>query len=444
MVASSALADLPLPPGRRGLPLVGETVEWVRDPLRFAQERYARYGPVWRTHLLGQPCVVMLGAEANRFILSTHLHLFSSRQGWGRPITTLIGRGLSLIDGEEHRRHRCMIQPALHGALLQRYFATMQTLTHAHLRLWQQQAELRLFDAFKGLSFAIAARLMLGLEQPAAIAQVERDFYQFTAGLFALPAWRIPGTPYARAWRAGQRLRRALRRIIAARRQAAPQPDILSWLLTVEDEHGQRFSEAELLDELLVLLWAGHDTVTSMLTWAVLELARHPLIAARLQAELDAVLGRAPLQAPQLKRLPLLDAVLRETERLHPPAPGGFRGVVESFSYDGYRIPAGWTVMYSSVFTHHQPEIWSAPQCFDPDRFLPPRNEGRPFALVGFSAGPRVCVGLAFAQMQMRIVLAELLRTCRVELLPAQDLRPIPVPTAMPRDGLRVRIRPQL
>jgi retinoid hydroxylase len=98
-------------------------------------------------------------------------------------------------------------------------------------------------------------------------------------------------------------------------------------------------------------------------------------------------------------------------------------------------------VMYSSVFTHHMPELWHDPERFDPDRFAPPREEGkRPFALVGFGGGPRACVGLAFAQMQMRIVMAHLLRTLRFELLPDQDFRPVAVPTPMPRDGLRVRV----
>ena len=132
-------SSLPLPPGARGLPLIGETIPWVRDPLAFAQERAARYGPVWRTHLLGRPCAVLLGPAANRFMLGTHMHLFSSRLGWGKPITTLIGGGLSLIDGDEHRRHRRMIQPALHGPMLQHYFATMQELTAEHAARWARQ-----------------------------------------------------------------------------------------------------------------------------------------------------------------------------------------------------------------------------------------------------------------------------------------------------------------
>ena len=429
-----------LPPGKSGLPWIGETIAWARDPLAFARDRYERHGLVWRTHLMGRPCVTLLGPEANRFMLSTHTHLFSSRAGWGKPITSLIGDGLSLIDGPEHRRHRRMIQPAMHGAILARYFDTMHDLVVRHAATWAQQGSVKLFDGFKHLSFDIAAALMLRAGAEAETRQLYEHFHLFTRGLFAPPAWKAPGTPYGRAWQAGQTLRRQLRAIIVARRDE-PGDDILGMLLRARDEQGAGFTDGELVDELLVLLWAGHDTVTSLLTWIMYELLRAPEIESQARAEQEG-LAHEPLALEQIGRMPYLDRVVREAERMHPPAPGGFRGVVEPFEYGGYQIPAGWTVMYSIVFTHHMPELWHNPRTFDPDRFAPPRGEGKkPFHLIGFGGGPRVCVGLAFAQMQMRVILAHLLRTYDFELVAGQDYRPVAVPTKMPRDGLRVSIR---
>lgn len=441
-MAVSLSKHLPLPPGSNGLPLIGETIDWVRDPLRFAQERAARYGVVWRTHLMGRPCAVLLGPEANRFILGTHMHLFSSRLGWGKPITSLIGDGLSLIDGAQHRRHRRMIQPALHGAMLQRYFSVMLELTRSHAAEWVRRGTLKLFDGFKRLSFDIAARLMLGARNDREAQHFYEQFHIFTGGLFAPPARKIPGTPYAKAWYAGRRLRDMLHEIIRERRHSAlERDDMLSLLITARDEDGHSFTDAELVDELLVLLWAGHDTVTSLLTWTMRELLKQPAIMAQAVAEQRAVVGDESLALPYLKQMPLLDRILREAERLHPPAPGGFRGVIEDFEYGGYHIPAGWTVMYSIVYTHHMPELWHEPARFTPDRFAPPREEGKkPFHLIGFGAGPRVCVGLAFAQMQMRIVVSHLLRHYQFELAPDQSFTPIAVPTKMPRDGLIVRV----
>ncbi|MBC8160560.1 MAG: cytochrome P450 [Roseiflexaceae bacterium] len=432
---------LPLPPGSFGLPLVGEMNHWWLDPLRFAQDRHARYGPVFRTHLLGRPCAVLLGPEANRFMLSSHMHLFSSRAGWSPTLISLIGNGLSLIDGAHHRRHRTMIMPALHATAIPRYFTLMQRLVDTHAQRWLQQGQIKLFEGFKHLSFDIATAAILGMaEGPEAHAFAD-SFHVFSRGLFALPAWKSQLTPYGRAWQAGTKLRASLARIIAARR-AAPDDSVLGLLLAASDAEGQGFTDAELVDELLVLLWAGHDTITSLLTWVYYELLRQPDVLARARAEQARVLSGGALEPQHLKQLPQLDRILREAERLHPPAPGGFRGVVEEFAYGGYRIPAGWTVMYSSVFTHMMPELWYEPQRFDPERFAPPREEGnKPFHLIGFGAGPRVCVGLAFAQMQMRVVLSHLLQTLEFELLPNQSFRPIPVPTKMPLDGLKVFVR---
>lgn len=433
-------SSLPLPPGSFGLPLVGEMNKWWLDPLKFAQDRHQSYGPVFRTHLLGRPCVVLLGPEANRFILSSHMHLFSSRDGWSRTITSLIGDGLSLIDGAQHRRHRTMIMPALHATAIPRYFNLMQHLVSAHAERWLHAGHVKLFEGFKHLSFDIATAAILGMSAGPEAHAFAEAFHVFSRGLFALPAWRLPLTPYGRAWSAGANLRATLTQIIRQCR-AAPDDSVLGVLVGAQDAEGQGFSDDELIDELLVLLWAGHDTITSLLTWVFYELLRHPDALAAARAE-QAALGGGALLPGQLKQLPRLDRILREAERLHPPAPGGFRGVVQEFAYGGYRIPAGWTVMYSSVFTHHMPELWAQPERFDPERFAPPRDEGhKPFHLIGFGAGPRICVGLAFAQMQLRVVLSYLLQHVDFELLPNQSFRPFPVPTKMPQDGLKVWVR---
>lgn len=439
-MAVSISPPLPLPPGRRGFPVLGETGDWARDPLKFARDRHERYGLVWRTHLMGRPTAVLLGPEANRFILGSQMHLFSSREGWSTTITSLIGDGLSLLDGATHRRHRAMIMPALHGQALQGYFDEMHAQVAGHAQRWLAAGQLRLFGGFKRLSYDIATRLMLGPQSRPEAERCFELFGTFTRGLFAPPAWRVPWLPYGRAWQAGQQLRPILRRIVAEHR-AAPANTILGALVAARDEQGQGFSDDELIDELLVLLWAGHDTITALLTWLVYELACHPRVAEQALAEQRAVLGQRALELADLRQLPVLDRVVREAERLHPPAPGGFRAVVNEFDYSGYRIPAGWNVMYSSVFTHHMPELWRDPARFDPDRFA--RGEGKqPFCLVGFGGGPRICVGLAFAQMQMRIVMSYLLRHVRFELLPGQRFDPVAVPTPMPRDGLLVRARP--
>jgi cytochrome P450 len=428
------------PPGQNGLPLIGEIREWLADPLVFAQERAARYGPIWRTHLLGRPCVVLLEPEGNRFMLSAGAQHFSWREGWGRSMLRLMGGGLSLTDGEAHDTRRTLLKPAFSHATLRDHLPAIGQLVRAHCAAWARAGEIRFLDRLQTLAFEIAALVVCGPMPPYLAQALHHDFATFTAGLFTPLALPIPGTTYYRAQGAGSRLRRHLRTLVAYRR-ANPLPgacDALSLLLFPGDRQPVPAGDS-IIAELLLLLWAGHDTVASLLTWACYELARHPAVLDSLRAEAAQVLGDALAGPETLRQLPTLDRVLRECERLHPPAPGGFRGVVAPFEYHGYQVPRGWLAMYSSVYTHAMPELWQDPERFDPDRFAPPREEGKTaFSLVGFGGGPRICIGLALAQMEMRVIISELVRHYRWEIVPGQDTTRVWLPTNQPKSGLTV------
>jgi cytochrome P450 len=141
--------------------------------------------------------------------------------------------------------------------------------------------------------------------------------------------------------------------------------------------------------------------------------------------------------------MPYLEQILNEVERLHPPVAGGFRGVVKPFEFKGYQVPAGWLAQYSILQTQRSPEVYTNPEQFDPDRFSPERQEAKqkPFSLIGFGGGPRICLGIAFAKLEMKIVMAYLLRSYEWELLPNQNLEPNVIPTRRPKDGLKVKFR---
>lgn len=430
------------PPGQSGWPVIGEIREWLADPLGFAQERAARHGPVWRTHLLGRPCVVLLGPEGNQFMLAGGARHFSWRQGWGRAMLDLMGGGLSLLDGHEHDERRRLVRPALGHAALREQLPAIRAMVEEQCAGWAAAGDVALFEKLKTLAFDIALLAVCGPVSPAIGQRLHADFDAFTAGLFTPLALNLPGTTYGRAKRAAGRLRRALGELVGQRR-AAPLPegrDALSLML----EPPASPSERDICSELLLLLWAGHDTVASLLTWICYELAGHPELAERARREISLAAGAAAEGSPeQLRQLPLLDRIIKEGERLHPPAPGGFRGVCESFEYGGWTIPKGWLAMYSTVYTHHMPELWREPERFDPDRYAAPREEGRgvPFSLVGFGGGPRICIGLALAQMEMRLVLLELLRGYEWELAAGQSFERVWLPTNQPRDKLLVRLR---
>jgi retinoid hydroxylase len=172
----------------------------------------------------------------------------------------------------------------------------------------------------------------------------------------------------------------------------------------------------------------------------MMTLAQHPEVLNQCRQEQQRLIDQGPLTTAQLKQMPYLDQVLKEVERLFPPVGGGFRGVLKSLAFNGYQVPAGWQALYRIDAAHRDERCFSNPQAFDPDRFSPERAEQKrfDFSLVGFGGGPRICLGLAFAQMEMKIVTALLLRSYHWDLLPNQDLALLAVPTLRPKSGLKV------
>jgi len=431
--------NLPLPPGDFGLPFIGETLSFLRDP-NFTQKRQQQYGSIFKTKILGRPTAIMIGSEANQFILSTHMDCFSWGEGWPPNFKALLGRSLFLQDGEEHQRNRKLLMPAFHGKALASYIATMEAITQRYLQRWQTLETFTWFPELKQMTFEIASCLLMGSEPGTLTNQLSEWFTALTAGLFALP-FRFPGARYNQALKARDRLLEHLETVIQ-KRQQQPTQDALGLLVQSRDEEGNGLSLEELKVQALLLLFAGHETTTSMLTSLGLSLAQHPEILERLRTEQQLICQQtAELTLETLKQMTYLDQVLQEVERLYPPVGGGFRGVIKPFEFKGYQVPVGWMVLYQINETHQDPAVYSNVKQFDPDRFSPERAESKQqdFSLVGFGGGPRICLGIAFEKLEMKIFAAHLLRHYQWELLPQQNLELDPVPTLHPKDGLKVK-----
>ena len=465
----------PLPPGSFGLPWIGETLSFLRDP-NFALKRQQQYGSLFKSRIIGQPTVFFCGPKANAFLLADHAECFSWRGGWPDTFKTLLGESLFLQEGAEHRRNRRLLMPAFHGKALEGYFATMVALSDTYLADWERKRQFVWFAELKKFTFEVASVLLVGMEPSgmgesgglesrnqesgsqefrrqddrAQIEQLSAWFTDLTNGLFSLPI-RWGPTPYSKALRGRDRLLSYIEQEITNRRrllsnsqsaEASDLPtDVLTLLLQTEDEGGNRLSEAEIKVQTLLMLFAGHETTTSMLTSLVMALAQHPEVLAKARAEQQAVMaGSAELTLAQIQQMPYLDQVLKETERQYPPVGGGFRKVVKSFDFNGYHVPAGWLALYRIDAAHRDEECYSNPAEFDPDRFSPERAEQKKFdySLVGFGGGPRICLGMAFAKLEMKILAAQLLRRYCWQLEAGQDLTLNPVPTLRPADGLKV------
>lgn len=433
-------STLRLPPGSYGLPFVGETIPWRRDPLRFLRHHYERYGRIFKSSIYGHPEVTMLGPEANEFILSSHRNYFD----WGGGYEIFLNRdlfpdNLFLQDGDIHDRHRQIILPAFHGKVLRGYFDLMYDLAQSYAGRWAERGHITAYSELRELTFEIAARLLLGADNSEQVDRLSAWFDTLARGTQGFPQWDLPWTKYGRARRACEALRTYFRALLEQRR-TRPKPDTLGMLLMAVDDAGRHLTDEEVISHTMMLVLAAHDTTTSNLTWLLYEMDRHPQITARLRAELEGVTNGLSLRAEHISALRYLDLVLKEVERLHPALTGLPRRVVKTFEFDGYHVPAGSLVYYSILFTHMMPEVFANPERFDPDRFAPPRSEDErtPFSLIGFGGGPRACIGRGFARLEMKIIAAILLRGYEWSVVPGQRLRASFSPTKRPKDGLQL------
>jgi cytochrome P450 len=429
-------------PRLAGFPLLGRPYRVLSHPGRYILDGYRRHGPVFRFRLFGLDLVAMVGPEANHFILIGERARFSHAYGY-RTMTRVFGDGLLLQDGDVHRRNRQLMTPAFHQQGVRRYLEVMHECARAHVTRWASEPAAPMHRRFQRLTFEIMARLILGMRGELEMERFGRLNTLLGRATTAFPKLDLPFTAFARGLRGRDELRAKLRAVVRTRRDD-PGTDALGLLLSARDEQGDALSEDELVDQAIFLMFAGHETTTSMLTSLLIALAEHPDTYHRLVAEQREVVGEDDLTVDHLKRMQVLDLVLKEVERLWPPVSMTTRGVAEDVVFDGHLLPAGTTVVYSPWATHRLPQVFADPERFDPDRFAPPRSEHKatPCALVGFGAGPRLCIGQAFSLMESKVVASELLRHCRWQV-DTRRLRLRYVPTLHPVCGLPARVERQ-
>lgn len=428
------------------------THQIAHDPLPLLLEHYERYGPIFSMRLLHTRVIFMLGPEANYFITVGAPQNFHWRESSFGDLIPLLGDGLLTVDDDYHDRARAIMMPAFHREQVAAAVAAMQDETAAAIAALPVGGVVDVYDWMRNLAMRIAMRALLGLDpDDAGKGAVAAEHFERALGFFGidygLRLLRGPGTP----WRKLVASRQVLDEIVFAEivaRRAAPDPDrhdILSLLVSVRGEGGEAFSDREIRDQLMTLMFAGHDTSTSTVTFALHELARHPDLLARLCEEQDRVLGAAPPSAEQLEReLPYLEMVVDEVLRLYPPAWIGPRRAVRDFEFGGYSVPRGAYVNYSSWASHRLPEVFPEPEAFIPERFSRERKAALPRgAYVPFGGGQRVCIGKRFGQTEVKLVTTMLLQRLRLEALPGRAMTVRQMPTLSPRGGLRMRVAPR-
>jgi cytochrome P450 len=392
----------------------------------------------------GQPVVYMVGPDANRFVFLSGREHFSHDLGWTPVVGETLGHGLLNMDPPEHTRHRALMNPAFTTSFMAAYLPLMQRIIAERTAEWVGSGEIDLMTEAREITFDVAAAALVGFRTGPQVDWLRERFYMLLRGDPA--AARADWEEFvAQQLRVREELQGKLLELIAARRATESygrDEDVLGMLVRARDEEGRSLSDEQLLAHVNILLVAGHETTTTLGSWVLYLLARHPGFASRVDDELQAVLRGQPLTSDTLRSLPVLTAAIREAGRLQSPVLLLPRGVLSDFEFAGKFVPAGTQVFLAIAAGHRLPSVFEAPETFAPDRFLPPREEDRkhPYALATFGGGPRICLGINFAQVEVMALCAHV--RPNYEIHPVSDA-PIPqfggiLPT-LP-EGIRVRV----
>ena len=430
--------DLKALPGEDGWPLVGNTFRVLRDPAGFGNRMRATYGNVYRNNAFGQRSVQLVGADANELVLMDRDKLFSSEQGWGPLLNLLFPRGLMLMDFDHHRAERKVLGVAFKPEPMRHYAQRLDQGIARAVTEWTTRGEFRFYDAIKKLSLDLAADCFLGMELGAEADAINQAFVDEVQASVAPVRRPWPGTLMKKGVDGRRYLIDLFEREVPKRRAGGGQ-DFFSHFCRATDEAGEPLSAAAIADHMNFLMMAAHDTITSSATSLVMLLGRNPEWQDKLRAEIAGVEPGA--LTDQLDRLVLTEYAFKEALRMVPPVPSMPRRALRAFSFNGFDIPAGAQVGISVGFTHHDPAYWVEPERFDPMRFSPEASRGRHrFAWVPFGGGAHMCIGLHFATMQVRLLMAHLLRDHRIVLGEDAGEKWQFFPIPRPKDGLPVRL----
>lgn len=404
---------------------------------------YDAYGPISAGR--GGPIrfVHLFGPDANRFVLLDREGVFSARRPWMQIMGRIFPNGLLLRDGEEHRRHRRILQeafttPALHG-----YAERMSPMITAELAGWGGAAQpLRVFPAFKTLTLHMAAAIFLGEELGPGTQRMNQAFEDMVAASMSRIRLRLPGLEFNRGLQGRAFMGEFLRTRLAAKR-ANGATDMFSRLCNATSEDGHTFHDQDIIDHMVFLMMAAHDTTTSTLTSMTYELARHPAWQDRVRAE-SVALGNGQPSLEDLERLTSLTWVMRETLRRYPPLPVIPRVATAPVAFGGFEIPADTMVIVAPILTHHLSEWWTDPFRFDPERFAPGRaeHERHTHSWIPFGGGPHLCIGFRFAETQIRLIMHQLVRRFQWTVPDGYEMPVQEAPISKPRDGLPIHLTP--
>ena len=443
--SDDALAHIP---GEKGWPFFGNTFKMLSDPHGQARAMVEKYGNVFKGYSFGGWNVALIGADANELMLFDRDKIFSSEQGWGPILDRLFPRGLMLMDFDHHRADRRALSIAFKPGPMRHYAGALNRGIARQVADWGGRP-MQFYPAIKALTLDLAADSFIGIPWVPEADRINQAFVDMVQASVAPIRKPLPFTQMKKGVEGRAFLVDYFTRETHRRRETGGGQDMFSQFATATHDDGSLMAVDKVVDHMIFLMMAAHDTITSSATTLVWLLAKHPEWQERLRAEILAVTGGTEADGTprevaydDLGKLELTEMAFKEALRFVPPVPSMPRRALKDFEYGGYRIPAGTPVGINIHYVHHDPRHWDNPSHFDPLRFTPNKvKERHKYAWVPFGGGAHMCLGLHFAYMQVKVLMAQLLPRYRIELTdgdPEWQAWPIP----KPKDGLKVRFVP--
>jgi cytochrome P450 len=428
--------------GDPGLPVLGQSLTVLYDTIRHARRSYERFGTVFWGSIFGTRLVNVLGPDGFETVLANRDKAFANEPGWGYFIGPFFKRGVMLMDFEEHRHHRRIMQQAFKRERLVSYLETMNpTIAHG-IAGWRSGPGFELYPAAKQLTLDIATKVFVGGRLGAEADRVNRAFVDCVHGGATFVRADIPGGRWHRGLEGRKLLEDYFRRRLPAKR-ASDGEDLFSVLCHAETEEGDRFTDDDVVNHMIFTMMAAHDTSTITLSMMAFYLAKHPEWQERLREESRA-LGKDAIGYDDLDALGSMDLVFRETLRMNAPVGMVARQAIADTAIDGRYIPAGTRLMLAIYPAQRMEPWWQDPDTFDPERFTPERQEdaSHKYVWIPFGSNVHKCIGMHFGGMEVKAILHQLLLRNRWTVPP--DYEPvIDYGTGpLPADGLPIDLRP--
>mgnify|MGYP000377401550 FL=1 len=443
MADSAAETEVVRPPGPSGKPVVGSLVEYTSDSYEFVERLAREYGDLAYYEILGTPFYQVNSPEGIEHVLVQNNQNYVKGELFQESLGPVLGNGLLNSDGEFWRRQRHLIGPAFEPDRIAEYAETMVERTEQIAARWRDGAVRDVNEDMMELTLEIVADALFGVDVGRDVDTVADSLevvmnYQEGVSADMLPV-DVPTPGKIRLRRAIDDLEDVVYRIIDERARN-PGDDVVSRMLSAEDDEGQSMSREQIRDEVMTLLLAGHETTALALTFTFFLLAQRPEVERRLLDELDEALGGDPPTIGEIRDLPYLEQVVEESMRLYPPVPGIVREATARDEIAGYTIPEGATISINQWSVHRDPRFYDDPMAFRPERWTDEMRAELPsLAYFPFSAGPRRCVGDRFAMLEAKVVLATLLQRYHLELVSSLELDLVGTITTRPRDPVKMR-----